>query len=216
MNSIKGDIRDLDRLQKTVSSIQPEIVIHMAAQSLVRYSYHNPVETFATNVMGTVNLLESVRHCDSVRVAICVTSDKCYENREWYWSYRENEAMGGYDPYSSSKGCSELAAAAYRRSYFPGQNHCGHGGAIATARAGNVIGGGDWALDRLVPDTMQAFMEKRAVLIRNPLAIRPWQHVLDPLYGYFLLQNNSGNQDQSMRRHGISDHPRMMPVLSAG
>jgi CDP-glucose 4,6-dehydratase len=187
MTSMEGDVRDLQGLRSALTSQRPEIVIHLAAQALVRYSYENPLETFATNVMGTVHLLDAVRSCDSVRVVLCVTSDKCYENREWPWGYRENEAMGGHDPYSSSKGCAELVAAAYRRSYFPVEKHNRHGVAIASVRAGNVIGGGDWAQDRLVPDTLQAFMEKRPVVLRNPHAIRPWQHVLEPLGGYLCL-----------------------------
>lgn len=182
MTSLLGDVRDLESLQGALSKLKPEIVIHMAAQPLVRYSYENPIETFASNVMGTVNLLEAVRLSDSVKVALCITTDKCYENREWPWGYRENEAMGGHDPYSASKGCAELVAAAYRQSYFAGQ-----GVALATARAGNVIGGGDWAHERLVPDIIRAFMEERPVVIRNPRAIRPWQHVLEPLGGYMHL-----------------------------
>lgn len=183
MHSCTGDIRDLDTLQGVVSGRQPEIILHLAAQPLVRYSYTNPVETYATNVMGTVNLLEAARHAGSVRVILCITSDKCYENREWLWGYRENEPMGGHDPYSSSKGCSELVIAAYRHSYFSGQQSV----AVASARAGNVIGGGDWAEDRLIPDIVRAMMSACKVIIRNPEAIRPWQHVLEPLSGYLLL-----------------------------
>jgi CDP-glucose 4,6-dehydratase len=166
---------------------RPEIVIHMAAQPLVQYSYKNPVETYSTNVMGTVNVLEAVRHSESVRVVVCITSDKCYENREWFWGYRENERMGGRDPYSSSKGCAELVISAYRNSYFPAETHQRHGVSLASTRAGNVIGGGDWAKDRLIPDIMSAVMAKRPVIIRSPNAIRPWQHVLEPLSGYLLL-----------------------------
>jgi CDP-glucose 4,6-dehydratase len=177
-----GDIRDLKHLLQTMRECQPEVVLHLAAQSLVRASYDQPVETYGTNVMGTVHVLEAVRQVPGVRAVVVVTSDKCYENREWLWGYRETEAMGGHDPYSSSKGCAELVTAAYRRSYFGTQ-----GPAIATARAGNVIGGGDWALDRLVPDILKAFAEKRTVTLRNPGAIRPWQHVLEPLAGYLLL-----------------------------
>ena len=168
-----------------MQSACPEIVFHLAAQALVRPSYEEPVDTFATNVMGTVNLLEAVRHTDSVRAVVVVTSDKCYENREWLWGYRENEAMGGHDPYSCSKGCAELVTASYRRSFFTCKdNHCP---AIASARAGNVIGGGDWALDRLVPDIIRALSAKQSAIIRNPLATRPWQHVLEPLSGYMTL-----------------------------
>ena len=184
MVSLHGDIRNLEQMQKAMAQHQPEIVIHMAAQSLVRYSYQNPVETYATNVMGTVNVLEAVRQTASVKAVVVITSDKCYENREWVWGYRENEAMGGYDPYSNSKGCAELVTAAYRQSFF---NMAGHKVAVASARAGNVIGGGDWAADRLIPDMVRAVSENRPVLIRNPHAIRPWQHVLEPLSGYLLL-----------------------------
>lgn len=187
MTSIIGDIRDLAHLRQVFAEHQPEIVIHMAAQPLVRYSYIEPVETYSTNVMGVVNLLEAVRSTPSVKAVVNVTTDKCYENREWTWGYRENEAMGGYDPYSSSKGCAELVTAAYRNSYFHPEKYQEHGVAIATARAGNVIGGGDWAEDRLIPDIMRAITAGRAVNIRNPHAIRPWQHVLEPLSGYLLL-----------------------------
>ena len=187
MTSIEGDIRDLARLAAVMAECQPEIVIHMAAQPLVRYSYQNPVETYSTNVMGTVNLLEAVRQVNSVKVVINITSDKCYDNREWIWGYRENEPMGGYDPYSSSKGCAELVAAAYRNSYFNPKEFDRHGVALASVRAGNVIGGGDWAEDRLIPDIMRAIIQRKPVLIRNPHAIRPWQHVLEPLSGYLLL-----------------------------
>jgi CDP-glucose 4,6-dehydratase len=166
---------------------QPEIVIHMAAQSLVRHSYADPVETYSTNVMGTVHLLETARLADSVRAIVIVTSDKCYENREWVWGYRENEAMGGYDPYSNSKGCAELVTSAYRNSYFNPKNFADHQVALASVRAGNVIGGGDWAEDRLIPDIMRAIVKGEPVLIRNPHAIRPWQHVLEPLSGYLML-----------------------------
>ena len=187
MTSIIGDIRDLERLRAVFAEHQPEIVIHMAAQPLVRYSYIEPVETYSTNVMGTVNLLEAVRGADSVKAVVNVTSDKCYENREWVWGYRENEAMGGHDPYSNSKGCAELVTAAYRNSYFHPEKYQQHGVALATARAGNVIGGGDWAEDRLIPDIMRAITQSKPVNIRNPRAIRPWQHVLEPLSGYLLL-----------------------------
>jgi len=187
MTSIMGDIRDLDQLHAVVATHQPEIVIHMAAQALVRHSYVAPVETYSTNVMGTVNVLEAVRRTRSVRAVVNVTSDKCYENREWSWGYRENEAMGGYDPYSNSKGCAELVTAAYRNSYFHPEKYAEHGVAIASGRAGNVIGGGDWADDRLIPDTLRAITEGKPVNIRNPHAVRPWQHVLEPLSGYLLL-----------------------------
>jgi len=187
MTSIIGDIRDLEHLRKVFAKHQPEIVIHMAAQPLVRYSYVEPVETYSTNVMGTVNLLEAVRNTSSVKAVVNVTTDKCYENREWVWGYRENEAMGGYDPYSSSKGCAELVTAAYRNSYFHPDKYQTHGVAIASGRAGNVIGGGDWADDRLIPDIVRALTQGKAVNIRNPHATRPWQHVLEPLSGYLVL-----------------------------
>ncbi len=187
MTSITGDIRGLEHLQTVIAEHKPEIIIHMAAQSLVRYSYNNPVETYSTNVMGTVNVLEAVKQSDGVRVLVNITSDKCYENREWIWCYRENEPMGGHDPYSSSKGCAELVTSAYRRSYFSDNNFSGHRVSVATTRAGNVVGGGDWAPDRLIPDIMNALMENRPPRIRYPNAIRPWQHVLEPLRGYLRL-----------------------------
>ena len=184
MCSLEGDVRDLNLLQSVVSEHKPDIVIHMAAQALVRYSYESPVETYASNVMGTVNVLEAVRGYPGVRAVLNITSDKCYENREWVWGYRENDPMGGYDPYSSSKGCAELVTSAYRNSFFSNDDN---DTVIASARAGNVIGGGDWASDRLIPDIMQAFMNNQAVAIRNPASIRPWQHVLEPLNGYLTL-----------------------------
>jgi len=187
MISIIGDIRDFDKLKATFSEHKPEIIIHMAAQPLVRYSYANPIETYSTNVMGTVHLLEAARLGNSVRAIVNVTTDKCYENREWAWGYRENEPMGGFDPYSNSKGCSELVTAAYRNSYFHPEKYKEHGVALASGRAGNVIGGGDWAEDRLIPDIMRAITKGEPVNIRNPYAIRPWQHVLEPLSGYLVL-----------------------------
>lgn len=187
MRSIIGDIRDADMLKRAMAEARPEIVFHMAAQALVRYSYDFPVDTYATNVMGTVHLLEAVRQTGGVRAVVNITSDKCYENREWLWGYRENDPMGGYDPYSSSKGCAELVASAYRHSFFNSQDYVRHGVALASVRAGNVIGGGDWAEDRLIPDIMRAITQGVPVHIRNPLAIRPWQHVLEPLAGYLLL-----------------------------
>jgi len=187
MTSIEGDVRDFSALAKVFEKYQPEIVIHMAAQPLVRYSYANPVETYSTNVMGTVHLLEAARLAGCVRAIVNVTSDKCYENREWIWGYRENEAMGGHDPYSNSKGCAELVTAAYRNSYFNPGNFTDHRVALASVRAGNVIGGGDWAEDRLIPDTLRAIVRGEPVRIRNPHAIRPWQHVLEPLSGYLML-----------------------------
>ncbi len=187
MQSLEGDVRDLDHIMAVVGQHRPEIVIHMAAQALVRPSYDSPVDTYASNVMGTVNVLEAVRVVGGVSAVLCITSDKCYENREWVWGYRENEPMGGYDPYSNSKGCAELVASSYRNSFFSAATYSQHGVALATARAGNVIGGGDWALDRLVPDILRAIMAKQTVVIRNPNAIRPWQHVLESLAGYLLL-----------------------------
>ena len=182
MKSEIGDIRDLDALTRSLATFAPDTVIHMAAQPLVRLSYEQPVETYAVNVMGTVNVLEAVRGCPTTRAVVVVTTDKCYENKEWVWGYRESEAMGGHDPYSSSKGCAELVTAAYRRSFLVGR-----GTAVASARAGNVIGGGDWAKDRLLPDILRAFEAKTPVEVRNPLSIRPWQHVLEPLSGYLVL-----------------------------
>lgn len=185
--SIQEDIRNAAQLTKAMQNAAPEIVIHMAAQPLVRDSYKIPVETYETNVMGTVNLLEAVRNTPSVRAAINVTTDKVYENKEWVWGYRENEPFGGYDPYSNSKACSELVTAAYRNSYFNRDNYDEHGVALATVRAGNVIGGGDWATDRLIPDCINSLFNNRKIVIRSPNAIRPWQYVLEPLYGYLLL-----------------------------
>jgi CDP-glucose 4,6-dehydratase len=187
MTSIVEDIRNLDTLKAVFAKHKPEIVIHMAAQPLVRQSYQNPVETYSTNVMGTVNLLEAVRTTSSVKVVINITSDKCYENREMVCGYSETEPMGGFDPYSNSKGCAELVSSAYRSSFFSSGKHAQHGVALATARAGNVIGGGDWAKDRLMPDILSAFEQGNLVNIRNPHAIRPWQHVLEPLRGYLML-----------------------------
>lgn len=187
ITSYIGDIRDLEMLQKVMQEVQPEIVIHMAAQPLVRESYKIPVETYAINVMGTVHLLEACRNTNSVKAIVNVTTDKCYENKEWDWGYRENEPMGGYDPYSNSKGCSELVSSSYRSSYFNPSKYTEHGVGIATARAGNVIGGGDWADDRLIPDFIRAITNGEEVKIRSPYAIRPWQHVLEPLTGYLTL-----------------------------
>lgn len=187
VHSTFADVRDGLRLREAMAIARPEIVIHMAAQSLVRASYDEPVATYEINVLGTVNLFEAVRHCDTVRAVVNVTSDKCYENREWVWGYREDESLGGYDPYSNSKACSELVTAAYRRSFFNLRDHDRHGVALASARAGNVIGGGDWAADRLVPDCIRAFFRQERIILRNPGAIRPWQHVLEPLSGYLAL-----------------------------
>ena len=187
MRTILADIRDLDKLSRSMKEFKPEVVLHLAAQSLVRPSYADPVGTYATNVMGTVHLLEAIRSSESVRAAIVVTSDKCYENNEWVWGYRESDPMGGYDPYSNSKGCAELVTAAYRQSYFSEDAGNARGVALASARAGNVIGGGDWAIDRLVPDFIRAMSKGEAIRVRNPAAQRPWQHVLEPLNGYIAL-----------------------------
>jgi CDP-glucose 4,6-dehydratase len=185
-NKIKDyreDIRNLDKLKEIFQKEQPEIVFHLAAQALVLDSYENPVSTYETNIMGTVNILEAIRQTNSVRAAVMVTSDKCYENKEWEWGYRENDPMGGFDPYSSSKGAAELVINAYRNSFFNTPDSCG----IASARAGNVIGGGDWATNRIIPDSIRAFEKDEKVFLRNPEATRPWQHVLEPLGGYLLL-----------------------------
>lgn len=188
MRSEIADIRDSDRLQNVMADFRPEIVFHLAAQPLVRTSYANPVDTYSTNVMGTLNVFEACRKTDSVRAIINVTTDKCYENKEWVWGYRENDPMGGHDPYSSSKGCSELLTASYRNSFFnPADFGKKHETLLASCRAGNVIGGGDWAEDRLVPDIMRAASKGERVDIRNPSATRPWQHVLEPLGGYLLV-----------------------------
>ncbi len=192
MLSTVGDVRDLSHLTEAMRRFAPEIVLHMAAQPLVRLSYAQPVDTYATNVMGTVHLLEAARLTDSVRVVLNVTTDKCYENQEWHWGYREDEPMGGHDPYSNSKGCSELVTSAYRRSFMAER-----GIALASARAGNVMGGGDWAQDRLVPDILRALEKQQAVLIRNPHAIRPWQHVLEPLSGYLCLAQHLSASGQA-------------------
>lgn len=182
-----ADIRNIVELNNAMAIAQPEIVIHMAAQPLVRYSYANPVETYSTNVMGTVHVLECIRKLGCVRASVVVTTDKCYENKEWVWGYRENEPMGGYDPYSNSKGCAELVTSAFRQSYFSDDLYSEHQHALASARAGNVIGGGDWSEDRLIPDALKAFEAGEALMIRNPMATRPWQHVLEPLSGYLIL-----------------------------
>jgi CDP-glucose 4,6-dehydratase len=187
MTSVIGDIRDCIMLNNAMRLARPEIVIHMAAQPLVRRSYVDPVGTYSTNVIGTVQLLEAVRQTPSVRAIVNVTTDKCYENKEWVWGYRESEPMGGFDPYSSSKGCAELVTAAYRNSFFNAEKYSEHQVALATARAGNVIGGGDWAEDRLIPDILRAVQAGQSINIRNPHATRPWQHVLEPLSGYLAL-----------------------------
>lgn len=187
MHSIIGDIRDQAQLQEVFNNTQPEIVFHLAAQALVRESYSDPVATYTTNVIGSLNVLEAIRHTPSVRAVVMVSTDKCYDNKEWPWGYREIDSLGGHDPYSSSKGCMEIMLASYRSSYFPAEKHTHHGTAIASARAGNVIGGGDWTLDRLVPDIIDRIKRKQDITLRYPHAVRPWQHVLEPLSGYIRL-----------------------------
>lgn len=181
LNHVEGDIRDLAAVDAAMAEADPEIVFHLAAQPIVRLSYEQPVETFATNVQGTIHVLDACRRAANLKAAVCITSDKCYENREWIWPYRENDPMGGHDPYSASKGAAELVISAYRRSFFNG------GARIASVRAGNVIGGGDWARDRLVPDIVRALIAGEKPLIRSPYAVRPWQHVLEALGGYLLI-----------------------------
>jgi CDP-glucose 4,6-dehydratase len=206
MHSIIGDIRDTETLTQSLREAHPEIVLHLAAQPIVRQSYVDPVETFSTNVMGLVNVFEAIRRIDSIRACVNVTSDKCYENREWAYGYRENDAMGGFDPYSSSKGCAELVTSAYRRSYFSVANSSSRL-ALASARAGNVIGGGDWAADRLVPDILRAISSGQPVRIRNPSAIRPWQHVLEPLSGYLILAQRLSQEDGEVAAQGWNFGP---------
>ncbi len=188
MQSTIGDVRDLPKLEALLKEIKPDIVFHLAAQALVRPSYADPVETFSTNVMGTLNLYEACRKTPSVKAIVNVTSDKCYENKEWVWGYRENDPMGGFDPYSASKGCSELLTASYRNSFSdPAEYKKSHEVLLASGRAGNVVGGGDWAIDRLIPDIIKAASKNESVSIRYPKATRPWQHVLEPLSGYLTL-----------------------------
>ena len=184
-----GDIRAYEKLKTSIESFSPEIILHLAAQPLVRESYEDPLGTYETNVMGTANLLQASRNLPNLKSIVIVTTDKCYENREWEWGYRENEAMGGYDPYSSSKGCAELVTSAFKRSFFQSTDV-----AIATARAGNVIGGGDWSKDRLIPDVLRSYNEGQQVVIRNPSATRPWQHVIEPLSGYLILAEELYNE----------------------
>lgn len=187
ITDLRGDIRDGALIKKIFKDYQPEIVFHLAAQPLVRDSYEIPVETYETNVMGTIHVLEAIRVTQSVKVAVMITTDKCYENAEQLWGYRENEPMGGYDPYSSSKGCAEIAISSWRRSFFNPANYDVHGKSIASVRAGNVIGGGDWAKDRIIPDCIKALEGVEVINIRSPKSVRPWQHVLEPLCGYMLL-----------------------------
>ena len=192
MDSVIGDVRDSAKFEKTVESLQPEIVFHLAAQSLVRKSYRQPVETYAINVIGTINILEAVRKTGSVKSVVVITTDKVYENKEWHWAYRETERLGGFDPYSNSKACAELAVSAYRNSFFA-ESDC----SIATARAGNVIGGGDWSEDRLLPDVFRSLIFGGKLQIRNPASIRPWQHALEPLDGYLELAEKLYNGKKS-------------------
>lgn len=212
MESELGDIRDLAAITNSMVSFNPDILIHMAAQPLVRLSYREPVETYSTNVMGTVHVLEAARKCANLKAIVNITTDKCYENREWEWGYRENEPMGGHDPYSNSKGCAELVTSAYRKSFFskPGSP------ALASVRAGNVIGGGDWAEDRLIPDILRAFEKQQAVVIRNPSATRPWQHVLEPLSGYFVLAENLYTGDHPDFADGWNFGPKDEDVQPVG
>lgn len=208
MESDIADIRDLHSLKQSLASFSPEILIHMAAQPLVRHSYVDPVETYQTNVIGTVNVLEAARGIDDLRVIINITTDKCYQNNEWEWGYRENDPMGGDDPYSSSKGCAELVSAAYKKSFFDIAEKPKR---IATVRAGNVIGGGDWAVDRLIPDILSAFEKSEAIKLRNPHAIRPWQHVLEPLSGYLMLAEKLWDTDENyLPAWNFGPHPDSM------
>lgn len=191
---IRADIRDGKKMKQIFEEYQPEIVFHLAAQPLVRLSYEIPVETYQTNVMGTINILEAIRVTDSAKVGVMITTDKCYENREQIWGYRENEPMGGYDPYSSSKGAAEIAISSWRRSFFNPEEYEKHGKSIASVRAGNVIGGGDWAVDRIIPDCIRAIETGKPIEIRSPHSVRPWQHVLEPLSGYMLLAKKMWEQ----------------------
>ncbi len=210
INHIEADIRNIEKLKETFLNYKPEIVFHLAAQPLVRVSYNDPVETFDTNVMGVVNIFEAVKASKSVKIFINVTTDKCYENKEWIYGYKETDAMGGYDPYSSSKGCSELITNSYRNSFFNTKDYgIKHHTAISSARAGNVIGGGDWALDRLIPDCIKSIVEEKIIKIRNPYANRPWQHVLEPLSGYLnlaLLMNEKPKELSSGWNFGPFDN----------
>lgn len=208
ITDLRGDIRNGNMLKEVFRRYQPEIVFHLAAQPLVRLSYETPVETYETNVMGTIHVLEAIRCTESVRVGIMITTDKCYENKEQIWGYRENEPMGGYDPYSSSKGAAELAISSWRRSFFNPDNYSKHGKSIASVRAGNVIGGGDWAKDRIIPDCIRALEAGKPIAIRNPRAIRPWQHVLEPLSGYLLLAKKM-REEPTRYCEGWNFGPRM-------
>jgi len=196
MVSLQVDIRDREKIKEVFLKYKPSVVFHLAAQSLVIHSYKNPVETYETNVIGTLNVLEGIRSINTVRAAIMVTTDKCYENNSWVWGYRENDPMGGHDPYSSSKGAAELLIASYRRSYYPVHQFGKHKTGLASVRAGNVIAGGDWSKDRLIPDIVRAFQKGSKVKIRNPKSVRPWQYVLEPLFGYMKLAEKLSNDGQ--------------------
>lgn len=209
INSIKGDIRDLETLKKTFDEVRPEIVIHMAAQPIVRESYQSPVYTYEVNVMGTVNVLESIRLSDSVKSFVNVTTDKVYKNKEWEWGYRENEELNGHDPYSNSKSCSELVTSSYKKSYFQNGKT-----AVSTARAGNVIGGGDFSKDRIIPDCIQAIKEDRKILVRNPYSVRPYQHVLEPLMAYLMIAEAQHNDRKFEGTYNIG--PDDINCLSTG
>ncbi len=206
-----GDIRNLAQLESSMAAFQPEVVFHMAAQPLVRRSYADPLTTYSTNVMGTAHVLDAIRRVPSVRAVVVVTTDKCYENRETLEGYREEDQLGGFDPYSNSKACAELVTAAYRNSYFPLARMAEHKVALASARAGNVIGGGDWSEDRLIPDLVRGFLSGKPVLIRNPQAIRPWQHVLEPLAGYLALAEHLLADGAGHSAPGTSAQRKKMP-----
>jgi CDP-glucose 4,6-dehydratase len=197
VEDVRGDIRDASSLNSALMDFAPAVVFHLAAQPLVRLSYADPITTYETNVIGTARVLDAVRQTPSVRAVVSVTTDKCYENKEWVWGYRETDPLGGYDPYSSSKACAEIVSAAFRSSYFPVEKIGEHGVALATARAGNVIGGGDWSLDRLIPDLVRGFLSGNPVPIRRPDAIRPWQHVVEPLHGYITLAEKLLSHDSA-------------------
>lgn len=210
---LRGDIRDGELMKEIFQTYQPEIVFHLAAQPLVRLSYDIPVETYQTNVMGTIHILEAIRATESVKVGVMITTDKCYDNKEQIWGYRENEPMGGYDPYSSSKGAAEIAINSWRRSFFNPKDYEKHGKSIASVRAGNVIGGGDWALDRIIPDCIKSLESSEPIAIRSPHAIRPWQHVLEPLSGYMQLASKMW-QDPTRYCEGWNFGPRAESITS--
>ena len=197
VEDIRGDIRDAQSLDRAMQDFAPEVVFHLAAQPLVRLSYADPITTYETNVIGTARVLDAIRRTPSVQAIVSITTDKCYENKEWVWGYRETDPLGGYDPYSSSKACAEIVSAAFRQSYFPVEKLAEHNVALATARAGNVIGGGDWSLDRLIPDLLRGFLDGTPVPIRRPQAIRPWQHVLEPVHGYMRLAEQLLSPDRA-------------------